>query len=352
MPRTTHLSALLSLILLGLTLAEDLTEIIPTLTSFGSLAPFTPPSDCFTGSVWTTIRDLNGAPQSSTPLTRYFTRWYVGCNIDEDTGEYNTCCPPNYNTWGFYVPGDCPGGYTSLLTAAANPWVGTQRGTVCCPSIISPSGKTWEFAGFATSYINPIDRSPISISCFRWDDFVTSSGTVFEANWNARAIIVFGTQLTSVTFDFAQFTGAPSTAPPESSPTSTPETSVESTSEQSSHSSTSNNRNTSPSPGSTTSSGARQTESGSTTSSTTTSGNPDKTAEPNASGGKKSLGGGAIAGIVIGVSIPIIGIAIFIAYKIGRRKQEIPTVPIYNDPKAAENGETGGIWSGYNGSRR
>ncbi|KAK6526581.1 hypothetical protein TWF694_005163 [Orbilia ellipsospora] len=123
MPHTTHL-LLLILSSSWLSIAVDLQEVVPTLTSFGSLAPFTPPADCFSPTVWTTIRDLNGLVVSgSAPVTRFFTRWYVGCNIDRDTGEYNTCCPPNYNTWGFYVLGGCPAGYSTITSAGVNPWV-------------------------------------------------------------------------------------------------------------------------------------------------------------------------------------------------------------------------------------
>ena len=64
---------------------------------------------------------------------------------------------------------------------------------------------TLSYANFATSYLgNPLDRPPNSISCFNWASDTSSGGIVYQANYNARAIIVFGSQLTSNTFEFAQ----------------------------------------------------------------------------------------------------------------------------------------------------
>ncbi|KAF3912433.1 hypothetical protein ABW20_dc0101903 [Dactylellina cionopaga] len=358
MSHATHLPALLALLwrLVPSVLAEDLTSIVPTLTSLGTLAHFTPPPDCFSRSIWTTDRFYDNANPSSVFQKRFFTRWYVGCNVDDETGDYNTCCPPNYNTWGFYAPGVCPDGYSTMLNVAANPWVGDQLGTVCCPSIKSPSGKTFGGAGFATAYINPLNRDPISISCFEWDDEITTSGTVFQANYNGRAIIVFDTQLTSVTFQFAQLTEDTSTrkTTPASSSKSIDSSSGSET--QPSSSALDSSTTTTASPGSTTTPGARQTGSESTTSSpvsssgSTTSDSPSSTADTNTDGGGgggggAKLSGGAIAGIVIGVTIPIIAIAVFIAYKLGRKRMDVPVVPLYNDPLNKEDG-AGGISDG------
>ncbi|KAF3932447.1 hypothetical protein ABW19_dt0201747 [Dactylella cylindrospora] len=353
MTRPTHyplitfqiaLAVLPLLFLPQLALGEDLTDVVPTLTHLGSLAPFTPPADCFSASVWTTNRFYDDRSTSGVFQSRFFTRWYFGCNIDGDTGEYNTCCPPNFNTWGFYAPGACPQGYSTMLSGAINPWVGDVRGTVCCPSIKSPSGKTLGGNGFATSYINPLDRDPISISCFEWEDDTTTSDTVYMANLNARALIVFGEELTGVTF--AELTQDTSSRRATSS---TPRSSSTSSSESESESETSTSESeSSPSPGSTSSPGASETDSESRVkSSSSSSGSPSETSQligENQSGGKSGLSGGAIAGIAIGVSLPVIGIAVFVAYRLGSRKHraEMPTVPIYNDPTDKTDG-FGGI---------
>ncbi|KAK6510274.1 hypothetical protein TWF481_004991 [Arthrobotrys musiformis] len=347
MPRLKHIRInivpLLSLLFVTRVLSVDLTEVVPTLTTFGSLAPFTPPADCFSRSIWSTSRFYDNVNAASTYVSRFFTRWYIGCNIDRDTGEYNTCCPPGYNTWGFYAPGDCPQGYSTLLNNAANPWIGDQRGTVCCPSIKSPSGKTLGGAGFVTSFLNPLARDPISISCFEWDDDTSTSGTVFQANYNARAIIVFGEDITSLgTFQFLSLTNGESTTRATTPASSRP---AESTSEPELSSSTSseNTITTSPSPGSTTSAGASQTGT-SSSSSSATSETSTATSQPNDNGvgsGKKQLSGGAIAGIAIGVAVPVIALIAFIAYKLGRTRDDVPIVPIHNDPSTKEMGYGG-----------
>ncbi|KAK6499488.1 hypothetical protein TWF506_004118 [Arthrobotrys conoides] len=340
MPHPKHIILLsLLLFLTTPTLSVDLTEVIPTLTSFGSLpASFTPPPNCFSRSIWSTSRFYDNANSASTFVSRFFTRWYIGCNIDKDTGEYNTCCPPRYNTWGFYAPGACPRGYTSLLNNAANPWVGDQRGTVCCPDIKSPAGKTLGGAGFVTSFINPLARDPISISCFEWDDDSSTSGTVFQANYNARAIIVFGEEVTAGTFQFLGLSEGGTTS---RATTSASSSSVQtSSSDPESTPSTSEDINTTtPSPGSTTPPIPSQTQS---SSSTTTSETPTSTSPLNdndgGGGGKKQLSGGAIAGIVIGVAIPIVAVVAFIAYRMGRNRQDVPSIPIHNDPENKDMG--------------
>ncbi|KAF3175542.1 hypothetical protein TWF225_002770 [Orbilia oligospora] len=340
MPHSKRIILLLLLFLTTPALSVDLTEVVPTLTSFGSLPAFTPPANCFSRSIWSTSRFYDNVNSASTFVTRFFTRWYIGCNTDKVNGGYNTCCPPKYNTWGFYAPGACPGGYTSLLNVAANPWIGDQRGTVCCPDIKSPAGTTLGGAGFATSFINPLARDPISISCFEWDDDVSTSGTVFQANYNARAIIVFGEEVTG-TFQFLGLTDDSGTATRATSPASS--SSVQNTPDPESTSSTSENISTStntPSPGSTTPPIPSQTES---SISTTSLGKPTSTSQSNdndnnGGSGKKQLSGGAIAGIVIGVAIPVIAIIAFIAYRMGRNKQDVPSIPIHNDPENKEMG--------------
>ncbi|KAK6352010.1 hypothetical protein TWF718_005159 [Orbilia javanica] len=332
-----------------LVLCEDLTEVVPTLTTFGSLAPFTPPADCFSRSVWSTSRFYDTGNSAGTLASRFFTRWYIGCNIDKNTGEYNSCCPPEYQTWGFYAPGVCPAGYTTLLTNAINPWIGDQRGTVCCPDFKLPSGKTLGGAAFATSsniIFNPLaPRDPVSISCFQWDDDTSTSGTIFQANYNARAIIVFGEEITGLgTFQFLPITDEGTTS---ESRRSTPAVSTSSprttSSESESSSSTSEDTvTTTPSPGPITSPGPRQTDSSSSPSSSSES--PTDTSQSNLNsegGGKRQLSGGAIAGIAIGVAIPVIAGIAFLAYKMGRGRQDVPIVPIYNDPENKEAGYGG-----------
>ncbi|KAJ6260810.1 hypothetical protein Dda_5040 [Drechslerella dactyloides] len=341
-PPSTHMSysILLFFLLLGQqVVCEDLTEITPIITSLGSLAPFTPPADCFTTSLWRSSRFYDDSNQSGLSQTRFFSRWYVGCNVDDDTGEINTCCPPRYRTWGFYAPGVCPQGYSTVPTNNVNPWVGDQRGTVCCPIVKDPSTIRLLTADFVTSFINPLNRDPISISCFEWASSSTSRGIVFQGNYNARAIIVFGSQLTSVTFQFAEADG--------SLPTPTPATS--STSSSSAGNTSSEPLPTSgepPSPGSSTS-GATETGSSLGSSSagspSTTDSSSSASQNQGSEGSRRTgLSGGAIAGIAIGVAVPVIAIAAYIAYRLGRRKDDIPVVPIYNDPRPKE-GEGGPI---------
>ncbi|KAK6338548.1 hypothetical protein TWF730_002611 [Orbilia blumenaviensis] len=346
MPRLKHMLSILSIFLLftSQVIAIDLTLVTPTLTTFGSLAAFTPPADCFSRSIWWTSRFYDNINAESTFVSRFFTRWYIGCNINSDTGEYNTCCPPNYNTWGFYALGVCPEGYSTVPNNAANPWIGDQRGTVCCPSIKSPSGKTLGGAGFVTSFVNPLARDPISISCFEWDDDITTSGKVFQANYNARAIIVFGDEITGLgTFQFQQLPDRVTTTRPTGGVSSSSSTGAESTLRPQPNPTTSedNTTSSSPSPGSTTSAGASQTGTslGTITTETSTS-----TPHPNSgggAGGSKGLGGGAIAGIAIGVAVPVITAIAFVAYKLGRGRQDIPIVPIHNDPSTKEMGYGG-----------
>ncbi|KAK6360041.1 hypothetical protein TWF696_001160 [Orbilia brochopaga] len=334
-----------SLLLFQRIICEDLTEIVPTLTSLGSLVPFTPPADCFTTSLWRSSKFFDDSNQSGVFQTRFFTRWYVGCNVDLDSGEPNTCCPPRYNTWGFYAPGACPQGYSTVPNNAVNPWVGDQRGTVCCPIVRDPSTILLTAAAFATAYVNPLDRDPISISCFEWASSSTSKSIVYQGNFNARAIVVFGSQLTSVTFRFAQAVDGLSTQQPPTSPVSSgaAESTVDSDPKSSSTTAEEN-----PSPGSTTSSGAIETGPGdykTASSSTPTSLDDASATDSSASasqnqsgegGGRTGLSGGAIAGIAIGVSIPVIAVAAFVAYRLGRRGNDVPIVPIYNDPRPKE----------------
>ncbi|EWC48020.1 hypothetical protein DRE_02599 [Drechslerella stenobrocha 248] len=331
---------------LGRALAEDLTTIVPVLTSLGTLSAFTPPTNCFSTSIWRTSRFYDDSNQSGNLQTRFFTRWYVGCNINQDTGEYNTCCPPQFNTWGFYAPGVCPSGYTSLGGNLANPWVGDQRGTVCCPVVQTPTTVQLTSAAFVTSNINPLTRSPISISCFEWSDDSTTSGTIYQGNYNARAIIVFESQLTSPTFQFAQFGGSDG-GNSISRPRATSSSSARSTSESTSEESSSTEPETTPSPGSTSSTTIETGLSESTTLRSSLS-DPNATASPQGKtegeGGKSGLSGGAIAGIAIGVAIPVVAIAVFVAYRMGRRKEDMPSVPIYNDPTFKEGG---GIAQGH-----
>ncbi|RVD81434.1 uncharacterized protein DFL_009298 [Arthrobotrys flagrans] len=109
-------------------------------------------------------------------------------------------------------PGDVRG-YASILNNGVNPWVGDQRGTVCCPEIKSPAGITFTTANCVTTFINPLARDPINISCFEWDDDRSSNGTGFQANYNARAIIVFGLGITSLgKFQFLPLTNGGTTA--------------------------------------------------------------------------------------------------------------------------------------------
>ncbi|KAF3902118.1 hypothetical protein ABW21_db0203670 [Orbilia brochopaga] len=345
-------STLLFFVLIRQITCEDLTEVVPTLTSLGSLGPFTPPADCFTTSAWRSSKFFDDSNQSGVFQTRFFTRWYVGCNVDDETGEVNTCCPPRYKTWGFYAPGVCPQGYSTVPNNVVNPWVGDQRGTVCCPVVKDPSTLLLTDAAFATGFINPLDRDPVSISCYEWASSATSKNIVYQGNFNARAIIVFGESLTSLTFKFAQSSGD---LPTERPPTSTSSNTAGSTTD--SDTTPSSTAEGSPSPGSTTESGAAETGPGgpstvSSSSSTSSSGASatDSSASQSQAGegGRKSgLSGGAIAGIAIGVSVPVIAAAVFFAYRLGRRRDDVPVVPIYNDPQAKE-GEGYGYHAGPN----
>ncbi|KAK6538357.1 hypothetical protein TWF694_011237 [Orbilia ellipsospora] len=123
-----------------------------------------------------------------------------------------------------------------------------------------------------------------------------------------------------------------STPPPTSSstPSRTSTTSSKPTSSSSSSSSTSNG----PPPTRT-----------SNQSSGTSTGNPQSSTSPPPPS-KSGLSGGAIAGIVVGVSVPVIAIIAFVAYKMGTRNRlpDAPVVPIYNDPSRKDFGAyVGGI---------
>ncbi|KAK6526580.1 hypothetical protein TWF694_005162 [Orbilia ellipsospora] len=221
-------------------------------------------------------------------------------------------------------------------------------------SVKSPAGSALTYAGWATSHLNPLDPAPNSISCFGYGKTTTSDdGIDYEENFNGRAIIVFGKPLTltDATFEFAEFT------PESSTPRSTPPKSTSSKSSSKSASTSEpgtsdpdSETTTSPSPGAgSATSGARQTtnSNASQSSSSTSSGKLESTGtgspDPNG-GGKSKLGTGAIAGIAVGVGLPVIGIAAFVVYRMRQRKNEVPIVPVYNDPKSPEAGP-GGIWN-------
>ncbi|KAJ6263826.1 hypothetical protein Dda_2398 [Drechslerella dactyloides] len=60
---------------------------------------------------------------------------------------------------------------------------------------------------------------------------------------------------------------------------------------------------------------------------------------PSETANKSELSNGAIAGIVVGVAIPLIGAVAFVGFKLGiGRKPDIPVVPLNNDPETSDYG--------------
>ncbi|KAK6523380.1 hypothetical protein TWF281_001360 [Arthrobotrys megalospora] len=102
---------------------------------------------------------------------------------------------------------------------------------------------------------------------------------------------------------------------------------------------TSTSRGLTTSTTSSTTQGLTSTQSTSTTTTTT----PTPTTTITASTKKSSLSGGAIAGIVIGVTVPVLAIAGFLGYRLYRRRRlpDVPIVPIENDPGFKEVGGIG-----------
>ncbi|EPS45776.1 hypothetical protein H072_156 [Dactylellina haptotyla CBS 200.50] len=79
---------------------------------------------------------------------------------------------------------------------------------------------------------------------------------------------------------------------------------------------------------------------GTSTTSTRSSSTPSASTSPQPATGSK-LGSGAIAGIAVGVGVPLLAICLFVGFRMGRQKPDVPVVPINNDPEAREWGGIG-----------
>ncbi|KAF3914640.1 hypothetical protein AA313_de0202980 [Arthrobotrys entomopaga] len=124
------------------------------------------------------------------------------------------------------------------------------------------------------------------------------------------------------------------TTPSPPSPTSTTPTSTPSSSTPTPSSSSTSNRDTPP------------TTTISDPSSKTSTDTPQSSTDSPPPSSKSGLTGGAIAGIVVGVAVPVIVIIAFVAYKMGTRDRlpDAPVVPINNDPSRKDFGALiGGI---------
>ncbi|KAK6517251.1 hypothetical protein TWF281_003914 [Arthrobotrys megalospora] len=258
-----------------------------TLTAAGALGTFNPPPGCSTFSAFSTQTLVFGDGN-----TRSFTitSFRQGCQVG---GPHTTCCPPNYQLGQYNSPGVCPGGYTTLrdiefvaVAMSTNgfrityPVVGTKTGKLCCPS--AAESITYSADGPALICLATSKGSTITEE---------SSVINHESIYFGSAVVVLplGTTdspLSTVTEE--ERTDGPT--PRQTSPLPTTQQTTSESPDQSS---------------------PRET--------TSTSSDP----QPQGSGAGDSkptgLSGGAIAGIAVGVSVPLILAGLYAAYRFGRR---------------------------------
>ncbi|KAK6339104.1 hypothetical protein TWF696_009888 [Orbilia brochopaga] len=285
-----------------------------TLTAAGLLGTFNPPSDCTTFSAYSTQTLVFGDGN-----TRSFTLTSLrqGCQVG---GPHVSCCPPNYELGQYNSPGVCPGGYTTHgdleFVAAARRTVGfrityaaigTKTGKLCCPSVGEPITYTAN---------GPV---PICLATTKGPT-ITQGGSVVnqESDYFASAVIVVPPD--SSDSSLPTVTQTESSSPGESSPADAPTI-------------------------------GSQTRPAAGTSASGRGGQPQESSSPGedgggGGGGGKNLSGGAIAGIAIGVAVPIIAASLYFTYRLGKRSKGQPVPPAPDgakEPGIAEPSHIGGI---------
>ncbi|KAK6501279.1 hypothetical protein TWF481_009120 [Arthrobotrys musiformis] len=292
-------------------------QITETLAELGTLHPSNPPPDCSSFSVRST-----GLIQFGDTRTIYSTLFQQGCHFLSRT----SCCPQNYGLRGFYSPASgCPPGYTqhSTLTFSGRRYIGLtyelseKRGAVCCPSVVDPVTKYDYTPGLGFL----CDASVIKR--------ITGQET-FESWYQASAVVV------------VTEAGSPESTPAETSsiaPPSSTSAVVRTGGSGEVPSETGSSPETKSTPLEPTSSGSLKSSG---------PGVGDDSQPPDGSVRKKGLSTGAIAGIAVGVTIPVLSAIIYAVYMFGRRRGRA-TVPevvdTYKYGGEAQDGGMGGIQS-------
>ncbi|KAK6535115.1 hypothetical protein TWF694_001600 [Orbilia ellipsospora] len=264
-------------------ITDSRASISVTLTAAGPLNTFIPPADCSKFSAYSTETLVFGENTRSFTITSF----RQGCQYG---GPRTTCCPPNYELGQYNSPGVCPNGYTTLdniefvaVTRQTEgiwityPAVGTLTGKLCCPS--------------ATETIKYTADGPVPL-CLASSvgPTITQRGSVVnqQSLYFASAVVVV-----------PPGSHDPPLVTVSESDTSQAPTQQSQLAKISSESNQQLNESTA--------SGAQSTQS----QEATTKGES-----------KSGLSGGAIAGIVIGIAIPIILVGLFSAYRLGKRTRE------------------------------
>ncbi|KAK6498164.1 hypothetical protein TWF506_004403 [Arthrobotrys conoides] len=285
----------------GFSYTEYETTPLATYSFAGTLTNFNPPADCTAGDLYT----VDTEPLSTTDgRTRQYIWSYfsAGCRSDGP----RSCCPSSWRDTAYYTStgGSCPPGYSRMPEVNANfatigsvyyyPVISLRSGSnvafPCCPTVTythtraSTTGILLPRVMLTTTLTTSSTSQYIKILCnyLQSDNLETyvESSTSYSifSRFLADALYIFDDDAT--------------------------QTSVAGTTTTTTSSSSSSSSSTPASPGT------------SAVSSTV----PSNTAVPDAEqGGKKSgLSTGAIAGIAVGVGLPIILIAIYLTYRLTR----------------------------------
>ncbi|EGX44681.1 hypothetical protein AOL_s00188g19 [Orbilia oligospora ATCC 24927] len=290
-------------------------RISVTLTAAGALGTFNPPSDCSKFSAYSTQTLVFGDGN-----TRSFTitSFRQGCQYG---GPHTTCCPPDYELGQYNSPGVCPGGYTTLgdieFVAVRRstegfwityPAIGTTTGKLCCPS--AASSIKYKADG-------PV---PLCLATSKGPTITEEKSVInHESVYFGSAVIVIPPGATDPPLStIGGGEGTESPTPRQASPPTIEHSSFEPPSQSGTMAAPS------------TSSGLQPQEQGS------------QESQPS------GLSGGAIAGIAVGVSVPLILVGLYLAYRFGRRMNRPPkqhkgqgvevTAQEYSD-----NGREGGV---------
>ncbi|KAF3924188.1 hypothetical protein ABW21_db0201113 [Orbilia brochopaga] len=263
-----------------------------TLTAGGPLGTFNPPSDCTAFSPYTTatrVFEVGAGDDKTRSFTA--TSFRQGCQI---AGPHQTCCPPNYSLAQYNSPGVCPGGYTThgdLDVAETIEYTADGPIPIC----------------FATTKGPTITQGASVVN--QESDYFASAIIVIPPDASDSPLPTV-TQTSGTSSPGESTTGAAdtSTASSQARPTSTPASETSERDQQ-----------------------------------------PQESASPSGGGGgsnSKGLSSGAIAGIAVGVALPLIVAGLYLAYRLGRRSKGQPVPPAADGakmPGISEQSQIGGI---------
>ncbi|KAF3146224.1 hypothetical protein TWF594_003544 [Orbilia oligospora] len=294
----------------GFSYTQFETTPLATYSFVGSLTNFNPPADCTSGDLWT----VNTEPLT---ITDGSTKQYIGSYFSAGcySGGPSSCCPSSWRDTAYYTStgGSCPPGYSRMPSVTEPiytsgsiyyyPVISLQSGSSlafpCCPTVSYTHTMAERITGvllpraMLTSTLTiSSTRGYIQILCnYLQDDNLevyTESSTHYSIYYRylANPIYIFDSDATQTSASTTIQTSTTSGSQPSSTPAS-PGTSVASS-----------------------------------------AGGPSNTAPPpppdaeQSSEKKSGLSTGAIAGIAVGVGVPIILVAIYLTYRLTRRKSE------------------------------